>query len=154
MKTNFYKYKAIQQKMYNQGMEAAEACMQFQAEKRKYCGNEYVAKIQKHDGKCVYQMREEVVEEILRYLIVISEAIECVYNWEAKGNCPKDASPTHKAIMHFIAGTKPDEAYFQSIKRCYQGSPMMSFYRDEEAKAEQEKYEQERKRVQDLWSSF
>ena len=154
MTTHIYKYKAIQEKMLHQGEEMAEIAMKFHKERRKYCGNEYVAKIQKHDGKCVYQMREEVVEEILRYLIVIREAAECVYNWEALGKTPKDASPTHKAIMHFIAGTKPDEAYFQSIKRCYQGSPMMSFYRDEEAKAEQEKYEQERKRVQDLWSSF
>lgn len=154
MMTNFYKYKAIQEKMFKEGMEAAEACMQFQAEKRKYCGNEYVAKIQKHDGKCVYQMREEVVEEILRYLIVIREAVEYVYNWEGLGNKPKDASPTQRAIMYFIAGTKPDEAYFQSIKRCYQGSPMMSFYRDEEARAEQEKFEEERKRVNELWVSF
>ncbi|MBQ7398959.1 MAG: hypothetical protein IJW06_00675 [Clostridia bacterium] len=154
MKTNFYKYKVIQEKMFKEGMEAAEARMQIQAKDRKYCGNEYVTKIQKHDGKCVYQMREEVVEEILRYLIVISEAVERVYSWEGLGNKPKDTSPTQRAIMYFIAGTKPDEAYFQSIKRCYQGSPMMSFYRDEEAQAEQEKYEQERKRIQDLWSSF
>ena len=154
MTTHIYKYKAIQEKMLHQGKEMAEIAMKFQKERRKYCGNEYVTKIQKHDGKCVYQMREEVVEEILRYLIVISEAVEYVYNWECLGNKPKDASPTQIAIMHFIAGTKPDEAYFQSIKRCYQGSPMMSFYRDEEAQAEQEKFEEERKRVNELWVSF
>lgn len=149
--TNFYRFKAMQEKMLHEGMEIAEARMQIQAEKRKYCGNNLVAKYQKHDGTYVYQMTEEVVQEMLKYIIVISQAAETVYTWETLKKKAQDVTPRQQAIMHFLSTVQPDKKYLDSLVKCYQGSPMLSFYRDAAAREEQEKYEAERQKVQDMW---
>ena len=149
-----YKYQKMQEKIYEQGKEAAKIELAFNEERRKYCGNEYVSKIQKHDGSCVYQMREAVVEEMLRYWLVIREAVESIYGTSVLSNRIKELTPTQKSVLYLIANARPNELYFQSIKKCYNGSPMMSFYRDEAAQAEQDRYEAERLRIRELWTSF
>lgn len=146
-----YKLKNLQEKFYNEGVSAAKAAMRETEISKQYCGNELIAKYQKHNGDFVYLMSEEVVKEVLKYIAIMNEAAETTYNWDCLGRCPSEITKKEKALMYFVDGLKPDRKIFESIKNCYKGSPMMSFYRDEEALKLQREQEEKRKAVQDMW---
>lgn len=151
MTFNPYKFKSMQEKMFAEGKIYAEVRMREDENSKKYCGNGIVAKYKKHNGECVYLMTQEVVEEMLRYLLITHEACENIYWWEQKNGFPDGITKKEKALNYFVQSLKPDNDVLESIVKCYKGTPMLSFYRDTKAQEEQEAFENERKKVQDLW---
>ncbi|MBQ8574418.1 MAG: hypothetical protein IJ447_00020 [Clostridia bacterium] len=153
MTHTIYKYRHMQEKMFNEGYEAAELKMSADAAALKYFGNELVAKIQRHDGTFIYQMKTEVVEEILRYIAILSEAAETVYAWEnLKTGIPASLTKKEKALVYFVSSLKPDEKIMESLLGCYKGSPYMSFYRNPQTVEETNAEKAEKSRISDFFS--
>lgn len=150
MTLNIYKYRAIQEKMLREGMQAAEACIN--TKKPEYFGDGNVTKYRKHDGTFVYQMTEEVVHEILKFVIAVSESAETCNMLLNNPHVAKEYSQKQLAFFEFCAHLKMQPEYLNSIKNCVKGSPMLSFYRDSEERAELEKLEEKRKAIQDMWT--
>lgn len=150
MKTNFYKNRAIKQKWVREGIELAELRTRTNEKALEYCGNEKVAKYQRHTGEFVYLMTEDVLKEFIDYWYIINEAIEAVFNWHMGAKCP--LTPTQKMFMEFIAECSPEKENIYHIINAFRGSPMMSFYFDKEARERQSQQQAKREKVQKMWA--
>lgn len=135
MTINFYTYKANLEKAYREGLSDAAARLRSEEADKFYYGNELVTKIRRHDGTHIYQLRDCVFEELLKYIGIMNEAAETVNHWKNISGTPKELTTKQKMFMYFVDGVKLNSEYKESMVKCFKGSPMLDFYRDpEEAK--------------------
>lgn len=152
MTTNFYKYKSNLEKMYAEGYSDAMARIKAAENDKNYYGDELVAKIKKHDGSEFYYVRDCVFEEILKYISLLKEVAETVYTWDHITGQPKELAKRDVCFMYFVKSVIPNEIFFESMKKCYKGSPMMNFYRDVHEIENNKEVERMKEAVVQLWS--
>jgi hypothetical protein len=152
MEMNAYKYKAQLEKMYNEGFSDALARLRAAENDKNYYGDELVAKVKKHDGSEFYYVRDCVFEEMMRYITLLKEVAETVYTWDHITGQPKELAKRDICFMYFVKSVIPNEIFFESMKKCYKGSPMMNFYRDVNEIETNKNIETMKQAVVELWS--
>lgn len=152
MTTDFYKYKAQLEKMYEVGFSDALARIRETENDKNYYGDEYVAKVKTHDGSSFYYVRDCVFDELMKYVALLKEVAETVYTWEHVSGTPKELSKRDICFMYFMKGVIPNRIYFESMKKCYKGSPMMNFYRDVHELETNKDIETMKQAVIELWN--
>lgn len=132
MNINFYAYNGKLNKAYQEGLADASARLRAKEDDKFYYGDELVTKIRRHDGSYIYQLRDCVFEELLKYIGIMNEAAETVYSWKNISGTPKELTTKQKMFMYFVDGVKPERKYIESMMSCYKGSPMLDFFRNPE----------------------
>lgn len=149
MDITIYKHKAIKEKMFNEGMAYAEIMMRQKEKQKMYFGDKNIVKIQRHTGEMMYQIKEETLKELMRFVYMVENSCR---EYVLKATHKHELTPKQNAAMEFFASLSMKNEYRESIEKCIQGSPIMSFWRDKEALELAEKIEREKRELLDEWS--
>lgn len=149
MTFNNYRNSALKNKMFNEGMLYAELLMQQKERQKLYFGDKNVVKIQRHTGEMMYQVKEETMKELMRFVYMVENSCR---EYVIKATHKHELTPKQNAAMEFFASLTMKQEYRESIEKCMQGSPIMSFWRDKEALELAEKTEKEKRALLDEWS--
>lgn len=130
MEYNVYQYQATVKKIHEEALQNAEAILASNAKSKEFFGDEYAVKIQRHDGSVMYYVKEEVITELLEWVILQQQALEMMYYSSSEY---KSLTKKEKACINYLGSLKPEEKYLKSLKKTVAGDFLFSYYRDAEA---------------------
>lgn len=140
---NFARYHATFEKLKAEAVADAEAILRAKDEDKKFFGDENCAKVRRHDGSVYYYISEEVLKEMLFWKAKQEAALKCVIFSDSASKLSKKEF----SALEYVASFEVNRELFSSLKKAFNGSFMMDFYRDKEAVAELEAISEAKKEL-------